>query len=153
MEKITIIVPIYNVEKYIKESIESAINQTYKNLEIILVDDGSTDSSGKICDIYKQRDKRVIVVHQKNKGLSGARNTGLDLATGKYIMFLDPDDMLELNACEVLYNFIEKTDAEFVTGNYRNMDEDGTKWTNPIFNQEKYKGFKLSIDDLSLIHI
>lgn len=88
MDKITIIVPVYNVEKYLKESIESAIKQTYKNLEIILIDDGSTDNSGSICDEYINKDNRIKVVHQQNKGLSGARNTGLEQATRKiYYVF------------------------------------------------------------------
>lgn len=147
MEKITIIVPVYNVEKYLREAIESAINQTYKNLEIIIVDDGSKDNSGSICDEYKNKDERIIVVHQENKGLSGARNTGLDLATGKYIMFLDSDDTFQLDACEKLYNYIEKTNADYVVGNYINTDEDGTLWDNPVFDKNKYVEFKLSIED------
>ena len=147
MEKITIIVPVYNVEKYLKTAIDSAINQTYKNIEIILVDDGSTDSSGKICDEYGKKDDRIIVVHQENKGLSGARNTGLDIAKGKYIMFLDSDDTFEKDACENLYNEIEKTNADFVIGNYINTKEDGSKFKKPAFSLEKYKNFKLSIND------
>lgn len=147
MEKITIIIPVYNVEKYLREAIESAINQTYKNLEIIIVDDGSKDNSGSICDEYKNKDNRIIVVHQENKGLSGARNTGLDLATGKYIMFMDSDDTFDLTACEKLYNYIEKTNADYVVGNYINMDEDGTLWANPVFDKSKYVEFKLSIED------
>ena len=130
-----------------RNAIDSAIKQTYKNLEIILVDDESKDSSGKICEEYKKKDSRIKVVHQKNKGLSGARNTGLDNATGKYIMFLDSDDSFELDACENLYNYIEKTNADYVVGNYINMDEDGTKWGNPAFNQERYKESRLLIQD------
>jgi len=147
MDKITIIVPVYNVENYLRESIESAINQTYKNLEIILVDDGSTDDSGKICDEYINKDNRIKVIHQKNAGLSGARNTGLEHATGKYIMFLDSDDTFALDACENLYNYIEKTNADYVVGNYTNMDEDGTIWDKPVFDKNKYVEFKLSIED------
>ena len=86
MEKITIIIPVYNVEKYVGEAIESALNQTYRNLEIILVDDGSTDRSGEICDEYKEKDSRIKVFHQKNGGLPIARNTGLENTTGKYII-------------------------------------------------------------------
>ena len=147
MEKITIIIPVYNVEKYIKDSIESAINQTHNNLEIILINDESTDLSGEICEEYAKRDDRIKVVHQKNKGLAGARNTGLELATGKYIMFLDSDDTFELDACENLYNEIEKTSADFVIGNYINTDVDGTKWQKPAFDTNKYSKFKLSIYD------
>ncbi len=147
MDKISIIVPVYNVEKYLKEALESIINQTYKNLEILLVDDGSKDSSGIICDEYAKKDNRVKVFHQENKGLSGARNTALNNATGKYIMFIDSDDTFELNACEKMYNAIEKFNADYVIGNYIYIDEDGTKWSKAVFSEEKYDEFRLSIKD------
>lgn len=147
MDKISIVIPVYNVEKYLKEALESIINQTYKNLEILLVDDGSKDSSGIICDEYAEKDNRVKVFHQENKGLSGARNTALSNATGKYIMFIDSDDTFELNACEKMYNAIEKHKADFVIGNYIYIDEDGTKWNKAVFSEEKYDEFKLSIKD------
>lgn len=147
MDKITIIVPVYNVEKYLGEAIESAIQQTYQNLEIILIDDGSKDSSGQICDSYAKKDNRIKVFHQENKGLSGARNTGLKNATGKYIMFLDSDDKFTLNACQTMYDFIEKTHADYAIGDYINMDEDGTLWENPVFKKNIYHEFKLSIKD------
>lgn len=92
---ISVIVPVYNVEKYLAKCIESIQNQTYKDLEIILVDDGSTDSSGKICDAYKRNDSRLIVLHTKNGGLSRARNAGLEIASGDYIGFVDSDDYIE----------------------------------------------------------
>ena len=147
MEKISIVVPVYNVEKYLKDALESIINQTYKNIEILLVDDGSKDSSGIICDEYAEKDNRVRVFHQENKGLSGARNTALNNATGKYIMFIDSDDTFELNACEKMYKAIEKYNADYVIGNYIYMDEDGTKWNKAVFSEEKYDEFKLSIKD------
>ena len=146
MKKITIIVPVYNVEKYLDESIQSALNQTYKNLEIMIIDDGSKDSSGRICDEYAKKDNRIKVIHQENAGLSGARNTGLRNASGDYIMFMDPDDKFELDACENLLNYIEETNADYVIGNYANMDEDGTVWDKPAFGN-KYQKFKLSITD------
>lgn len=90
--KVSIIVPIYNTKKYLKNCLDSILNQTYKNLEIILVDDGSTDNSGKIADDYAKKDKRVKVIHQKNAGQSTARNNGLKKATGDYISFIDSDD-------------------------------------------------------------
>ncbi len=102
---------------------------------------------GKICDEYQEKDSRIRVIHQKNQGQSGARNTGLQHATGKYIMFLDSDDAFEVDACEKLYHYIEKTNADYVVGNYANMDEDGTKWDKPVFDKEKYTEFKLSIED------
>ena len=92
--KVTIIVPVYNVEKYLRKCLDSLINQTYKNLEIIVIDDGSMDSSGKICDEFAEKDDRVIVIHQKNAGVSIARNVGLDRMSGDYVTFVDSDDYL-----------------------------------------------------------
>ena len=89
---ISIIVPVYNVEKYLEQCLDSIIGQTYKNLEIILVDDGSTDSSGAICDRYAEQDKRIRVIHRENGGVCAARNTALEAVTGDYIGFVDPDD-------------------------------------------------------------
>lgn len=99
---ISVIVPVYNVEQYINECINSIIDQNYKNLEIILVDDGSTDNSGKICDEYALKDLRIKVYHKKNGGLSDARNYGLQFTTGDYILFIDSDDFLDLNMINVL---------------------------------------------------
>lgn len=93
-EKVSIIVPIYNVEQWLDECVQSIVKQTYKNIEIILVDDGSTDNSGKICEEWKIRDKRIAVVHKTNGGLSSARNAGLDNCTGDYITFVDSDDYI-----------------------------------------------------------
>ena len=109
---ISIVVPIYNVEKYLEKCINSIIIQTYKNIEIILVNDGSTDSSGKICDIYLKIDKRIKVVHKKNGGLSDARNVGIENAKGKYIAFIDSDDFLDSDFIEILYNLIIEYNAD-----------------------------------------
>ena len=92
MKTISIIVPVYNVELYLEECIESIIAQTYKDVEIILIDDGSTDKSGAICDKIALKDERIIVVHKVNGGLSSARNLGIEIAQGKYIIFVDSDD-------------------------------------------------------------
>ena len=97
MNLVSIIIPIYNVSKYLDRCIESVCDQTYKNLEIILVDDGSTDNCPKKCDNWAKKDKRIIVIHKINGGLSDARNAGLDVATGKYVYFLDGDDSIETN--------------------------------------------------------
>lgn len=104
MKKISVIVPVYNVENYIYKCLESIINQTYKNLEIILVNDGSTDNSGKICDEYAIKDVRIKTIHKQNGGLSDARNAGLDIATGDYLSFIDSDDYIALDMYDVLYN-------------------------------------------------
>lgn len=95
MNLLSVIVPVYNVEDFLPKCLNSLLNQTYKDLEIILIDDGSTDNSGKICDEYAERDNRIKVIHQKNQGVSAARNVGLDLSTGDYITFVDSDDWCE----------------------------------------------------------
>ncbi len=101
---ISVIIPIYNVEQYLRQCLDSVINQTYKNLEIILVDDGSTDNSGKICDEYALKDARIKVIHKENGGVSSARNAGLDIAKGDYIGFVDSDDYIEKDMYEYLYS-------------------------------------------------
>lgn len=107
-ELISIIVPIYNVEKYLENCINSIINQTYKNIEILLIDDGSTDSSSKICDELSKEDSRIRVFHKKNGGLSSARNYGLDRMKGEYVTFVDSDDTIEKDYIEYMYNLIQK---------------------------------------------
>ena len=94
MPKLSIIVPVYNVDKYLERCIRSILNQTYENFEIILVNDGSTDNSGIICENYSKVDSRIRVIHKKNEGVSSARNIGVDNAKGKYIGFIDPDDYI-----------------------------------------------------------
>ena len=127
MVEISIVVPVYNVEKYLGNCIESILNQTFKNFELILVDDGSTDNSGKICDIYEKKDSRIKVIHKNNGGLSSARNAGLDIARGKYIGFVDSDDSIHPEMYEVLYNLIEKYKSDISCCNY--------KYTYDISNQ------------------
>lgn len=114
MALVSIVIPIYNVEKYLKEALESVINQTYKNLEIILVNDGSTDNSGKIARNYEKLDKRVSVINQVNQGLSEARNVGLKKSTGKYIYFFDSDDILEVTAIEKCYKLASLKNLDLV---------------------------------------
>lgn len=117
---ITVIVPVYNVEKYLSKCIESIINQTYSDLEIILIDDGSTDRSGEICDEYQKKDNRIKVIHKKNGGLSDARNWGLNIATGKYIAFLDSDDWIDKDLYKQLYNLINKYNSDIAICNFKN---------------------------------
>ena len=119
---VTIIVPVYQVYQYLSECVESLIHQTYTDLEIILVDDGSTDGSGPLCDEYARKDDRIQVIHQENKGLSGARNTGLDHANGEYVAFVDSDDIVAPAYIEKLYQLLEKCHADIAACAYRKGD-------------------------------
>ena len=121
--KISIIVPIYNVDKYLNKCLDSIINQTYDNLEIILVDDGSTDKCPLICDEYKNIDSRIIVIHKDNKGLSSARNAGLDIATGDLIGFVDSDDFLELDMYEILKSNMDKYLSDIAICDFKKVDK------------------------------
>ena len=112
-ELISIIVPVYKVEKYLEKCVDSLICQTYKNLEIILVDDGSPDSCPQLCDEYAKKDNRIKVIHKQNGGLSSARNAGLDLCSGSYICFVDSDDWVNDNFCEHLLKMAKEYDADF----------------------------------------
>ena len=118
MSKVSIIMPIYNVAEQLEKAIQCALNQTYKNIEIILVNDGSTDKSGEICDRYGLKDTRISVVHQKNAGSGFARNAGLDKATGEYIYFADPDDYFEENLIEETVTKAEEMNADMVVFGY-----------------------------------
>lgn len=111
---IDIIIPIYNVEKYLPKCIDSVLAQTYKNLKIILVDDGSSDSCGKICDEYNYRHSNIMVIHKKNGGLSDARNKGLELAKSDYLMFLDSDDWIEPNMLVEMINHLVVNNLDFI---------------------------------------
>ncbi len=109
---ISVVIPVYNVQDFLCECLESVINQTYRNLEIIVVDDGSTDKSGKICDEYAKRDCRIKVIHKENGGLSDARNAGLEVCTGEYIGFVDSDDTIEDDMYDLLYHNIYQYNAD-----------------------------------------
>ena len=109
---ISIIVPCYKVEQYLPKCVDSILNQAYSNLEIFLVDDGSPDKSGEICDEYAKQDKRIKVIHKENGGLSDARNVALDVATGEYIVFVDSDDYCALDYVETLYRLVSENDAQ-----------------------------------------
>lgn len=119
MEKVSVIVPIYNSEKTLKKCIESIISQTYSNIEIILVNDGSKDTSLNIMKEYKEKDSRIIMISQPNKGVSGARNTGIKNATGDYITFIDSDDYIEKDMLEETINIFKKYDCDVVRNNYK----------------------------------
>lgn len=123
----SIIIPVYNVEKYLKNCVESVINQLYKSIEIILIDDGSSDKSGDICDEYAKKDKRIKVIHKKNEGVSVARNRGIENAFGQFIMFLDSDDVLPENILSKIANDIEKDYCDIYTYTYGQINESGEK--------------------------
>lgn len=114
MPKVSIVIPIYNVEKYLKRCVDSVLHQTLQNIEIILVDDGSPDKCPSICDQYKEKDSRIKVIHKKNGGLASARNAGLRIATGEYILFLDSDDWIEPETAEELVSIAEQYQVDFV---------------------------------------
>ena len=140
---ITVIVPIYNTEKYLDKCINSIINQTYINLEIILVDDGSTDNSLNICNEYKKIDKRIVIINKKNGGLSSAKNAGLDVHKGKYVSFIDSDDYVDNNFIEELYNNLINTNSDISLCNYydtiNNIDYPKKSESFVLENNYKYK--------------
>lgn len=157
---ITVIIPVYNVENYIEDSLNSVINQTYRNIEIILVDDGSTDNSYEICKRFFEKDSRIKLFHQENKGVSSARNLGLLNSTGDYITFIDSDDIIESNAYEEVLDSIKNSNADVGIFNYSNcfyndnneyiveqvnQDFEGTLSREEalcnILSSNKYKGF------------
>lgn len=122
---ISVIVPIYCVEQYINRCIESLINQTYSNLEIILVDDGSPDNCPRMCDDWAKKDSRIKVIHKENGGLSDARNAGMDIATGDVICFIDSDDWIDLKFFEAMFNVMQGDESDIVSCGVKWVDEDG----------------------------
>lgn len=122
---ISLIVPVYKVEKFLPRAIESVQNQTFRDWEMILVDDGSPDRCGEICDRYAAQDRRIRVIHKPNGGVSSARNKGLDALRGEYLCFLDPDDYMLPQAMEVLYNEIVKSQADMVMAGHDRIEADG----------------------------
>lgn len=147
MEKgvVTIILSIYNVEQYLERCIKSVVNQTYTNLEIILVDDGSPDRCPEICEEWAKKDKRIKVIHKKNAGLGFARNTGIENATGEYICFFDSDDYIALDTIEKAYNCITNHDADIVLFGFCHVDSNGRtkKCTVPKTPRDLYQGVEV----------
>lgn len=122
---ISVIIPVYKIENYIGHCVESVLAQTYQNLEVILVDDGSPDSCGIICDSYKEKDGRVVVIHKENGGLADARNAAIDIAKGEYLTCIDGDDYVEPDYIEYLYRLLEDADADISCCGHMKVDEDG----------------------------
>lgn len=134
-ELISVIVPIYNVEKYLRKCVDSIINQTYKNLEIILVDDGSLDNCPKICDEYAKQDIRIKVIHKENGGLSDARNAGMKVARGEYISFIDSDDWIKPEMIEGMYNRMIEDNSDLVSSGVLWVDENGAEIRNATVSE------------------
>lgn len=135
MAEVSIIVPVYQVEKYISQCIDSILAQTFTDFELILVDDGSNDKSGDICDEYAEKDERVRVLHKENGGLSDARNKGMDQAVGNYFMFVDSDDYIAPTMVEYLYKNILNEDADIAICNYLHFFENDSKKNFPTNNK------------------
>ncbi len=133
---ISVIVPVFNVEKYITECIESIIHQSLKELEIILVDDGSSDNTGQILDSYANLDERIMVIHKENQGVSAARNDGIKASTAPYLYIMDSDDYLELDALEYLYQVAVKENVDIVMADHRTFTEDFEYKTHHFFSEE-----------------
>ena len=127
MPELSVVVPVYNTGNALKYSVQSILNQTYKDFELILVDDGSTDESGRLCDSFVQKDKRVRVIHKENGGAGSARNTGVDEAFGKYITFPDADDICKSDMLEIMMEKMHATDADLIMCSYEtvSIDENG----------------------------
>lgn len=134
---VSVVVPVYNVEKYLENCLLSIVGQTYRNIEILLVDDGSTDSSGQICDLYSKRDSRIKVVHQKNQGLSGARNTALDIARGEYITCIDSDDFVSELLIEKLVEAITEYKSDISVCGTVYCDENSTTLRSQVVERTK----------------
>ena len=134
MAKISIIIPVYNVEKYLDTCVKSVVNQTLKDIEIILVDDESPDSCPQMCDKYAENDERIKVIHKKNAGLGFARNSGLEIATGEYVTFLDSDDLVDLHAYECLYKILKTNDLDAVYYKFKRFINENEISSSQIIN-------------------
>lgn len=146
---ISVIVPVYKVEPYLEKCVESILAQTYSNLEIILVDDGSPDNCGKICDMLKQKDLRVCVIHKTNGGLSSARNTGVDNAHGEYIGFVDSDDTIEPYMYEKLYNAIKRDGTKLAVCAINYVYDDGKVLRKPANGKDVILNFTQAIIEMN----
>lgn len=150
MDKVSIIVPVYNVEKYLHRCLDSIVGQTYKNIEVIIIDDGSTDNSGKICDEYN-RDVRCHISHQKNKGLSQTRNEALKIVSGEYVLFVDSDDYIDNNLVEKILRLMRGNNADVaIFSNYEITNFGSTKYINAF---EKDNIDISSLDTNKLYHL
>ena len=157
-EKISIIVPVYKTEKYIERCIESILRQSYHNFELILVDDGTPDNSGQICDEYSKKDNRIKVIHQQNSGQSVARNNAFKVATGDYYCFIDSDDYVADDLLEKLYNLLTDNNADISVVDYQCFEGDSVSLGNEtvekitVFNNiEMIKNIHMVKDELYVV--
>ena len=141
---VSVIIPVYNIEKHLEKCLDSVIGQTLKNIEIIVVDDGSTDNSPRIIDRYARTDSRIVAIHKANEGLAYARKSGIEAAHGKYVQHLDGDDFLEPDACELLFNRAEETNADIVIMRFL-IDSPCVQEEPPFWTQDEY-------NNISAIH-
>ena len=141
--KVSVIIPVFNTSKFLKKCVNSVLKQTYKNLEVFLIDDGSTDNSGILCDDFAKTDKRVVTIHKQNGGLSPARNVGLGIATGEFIAFVDSDDFIEPTMIEVLLNNIIKAGSDISICSFAMETETGKPYADtPPLKNETYSKFE-----------
>ncbi len=148
MDLISVIVPIYNVEKYLRQCLDSVLSQTYKNIEVIMVDDGSPDGCGIICDEYASRYANFKVIHKENAGLGMARNTGLEHVTGEYVMFLDSDDYIDKNLIEILYKNIYEKKVDVCKCGFRRINDDGLTSSERKYDDEFFPGIRAKTEFL-----
>ena len=150
---ISIVVPVYNVEEYLKQCLDSILEQTYRNWELILVNDGSTDSSGLICQEYAEKDARIRYFEKENGGLSDARNYGIEQAQGEYLTFVDSDDFLDVSHLSILYNALVNNDADISIANYVNYQTSTATFYLHTFGEYYEKNYTSEelIDDLSIL--
>ncbi|MBR3739393.1 MAG: glycosyltransferase family 2 protein [Clostridia bacterium] len=136
VDLVTVIIPVYNGKKYLSEALRSVIHQSYQNLEILVVDDGSTDGSAEICDQFAARDRRIRVIHQENKGLSAARNAGIEIMTGQALMFLDADDAFHPNIVQILLETMNREKADIVMCKFSNYRDNGEMKLEDLENKQ-----------------
>lgn len=150
-KKVSVIVPVYNVQDYLERCIDSLVKQTYKNIEIILVDDGSTDNSGKICDDYKKIYKNIIVVHKENEGQSIAREYGIKISKGEYLSFVDSDDFLDEKFYEEMTSLLERNNCDIAVCDYRRFSDNQSKFINK--SKENYYKLKKTISNREAVKL
>ncbi len=147
MPKISVIIPVYNVEKYIPDCLDSLCNQTLTDIEIICINDGSTDGSLKILQEYAEKDNRIIIINQENQGQGVARNNGIDIASGEYIAFVDPDDFIDLDSFGVVYSKFKETNVDIIQFDYQTCDENKNFMEYHTLSKEMKKVLGFNLND------